>query len=127
MTTRSHVLHAMCYCNEYCETEDVPLEDTNEDNGLHQRTRNTGRRLNPMPNTLYCGDNLDILRQHIPDESVDSANLPPLTTTILEMLGGQGSTCHLGPKLSACPAGPARTGPAGWSYPDSGPGMNEAV
>ena len=30
MTTRSHVLHAMCYCNEYCETEDVPLEDTNE-------------------------------------------------------------------------------------------------
>ena len=23
------------------------------------------------PNTLYYGDNLDVLRQHIPDESVD--------------------------------------------------------
>ena len=24
-----------------------------------------------MPNTLYYGDNLDILREHVPDESVD--------------------------------------------------------
>ena len=30
-----------------------------------------------MPNTLYYGDNLDILRQHIPDESVDLVYLDP--------------------------------------------------
>ena len=26
------------------------------------------------PNTLYYGDNLDVLRQHVPDESVDLAD-----------------------------------------------------
>lgn len=31
-----------------------------------------------MPeNTLYYGDNLDILREHIPDESVDLIYLDP--------------------------------------------------
>ena len=30
-----------------------------------------------MTNTLYCGDNLDILRQHVPDESVELAYLDP--------------------------------------------------
>ena len=25
------------------------------------------------PNTLYYGDNLEVLRQHVPDESVDQA------------------------------------------------------
>ena len=28
-------------------------------------------------NTLYCGDNLDILREYIPDESVDLIYLDP--------------------------------------------------
>ena len=31
----------------------------------------------PMPNTLYYGDNLDILREHVPDESVDLVYLDP--------------------------------------------------
>src|ERR1039458_3415639 len=31
----------------------------------------------PMPNTLYYGDNLDVLRQHIADESVDLIYLDP--------------------------------------------------
>ena len=31
----------------------------------------------PSPNALYFGDNLDILRQHIPDESVDLIYLDP--------------------------------------------------
>ena len=31
----------------------------------------------PMTNTLYYGDNLDILRQHLPDESVDLVYLDP--------------------------------------------------
>ena len=81
-----------------------------------------------MPNTLYCGDNLDILRQHIPDESVDSANLPPLTTTILEMLGGQGFDLPPRPP-SYQPAQQVRRaqGRRGGLIPDSGPGMNEAV
>ncbi len=30
-----------------------------------------------MPNALYYGDNLDILRQHVPDESVDLVYLDP--------------------------------------------------
>ena len=30
-----------------------------------------------MTNTLYYGDNLDILRQHIPEESVDLVYLDP--------------------------------------------------
>ena len=30
-----------------------------------------------MTNTLYYGDNLDILRQHVPDESVDLVYLDP--------------------------------------------------
>ncbi len=30
-----------------------------------------------MPNTLYYGDNLDILREHVPDESVDLVYLDP--------------------------------------------------
>ena len=30
-----------------------------------------------MPNTLYYGDNLDVLRQHVPDESVDLVYLDP--------------------------------------------------
>ena len=30
-----------------------------------------------MTNTLYYGDNLDILRQHLPDESVDLVYLDP--------------------------------------------------
>ena len=30
-----------------------------------------------MPNTLYYGDNLDILRDHVPDESVDLVYLDP--------------------------------------------------
>ena len=29
------------------------------------------------PNTLYYGDNLDVLRQHVPDESVDLVYLDP--------------------------------------------------
>ena len=29
-----------------------------------------------MTNTLYYGDNLDILREHVPDESVDLAACP---------------------------------------------------
>ncbi len=31
----------------------------------------------PMPNTLYFGDNLGILREHVPDESVDLIYLDP--------------------------------------------------
>ena len=31
----------------------------------------------PMPNTLYFGDNLDILREYVPDESVDLVYLDP--------------------------------------------------
>ena len=30
-----------------------------------------------MTNTLYYGDNLDILREHVPDESVDLVYLDP--------------------------------------------------
>ena len=30
-----------------------------------------------MPNTLYCGDNLEILRQHVAAESVDLVYLDP--------------------------------------------------
>ena len=30
-----------------------------------------------MPNTLYYGDNLEILRQHVPGESVDLVYLDP--------------------------------------------------
>ena len=30
-----------------------------------------------QPNTLYYGDNLDVLRQYIPDESVDLIYLDP--------------------------------------------------
>ena len=30
-----------------------------------------------MTNTLYYGDNLDILRQYVPDESVDLVYLNP--------------------------------------------------
>ena len=30
-----------------------------------------------MPNTLYFGDNLDILREHIGDESIDLIYLDP--------------------------------------------------
>ena len=30
-----------------------------------------------MPNTLYYGDNLDILREHVPDESVGLVYLDP--------------------------------------------------
>jgi len=30
-----------------------------------------------MPNALYFGDNLDVLRKHIPDESVDLVFLDP--------------------------------------------------
>ena len=33
--------------------------------------------LDTMPNTLYYGDNLDILRQYVPDESVDLIYLDP--------------------------------------------------
>ena len=32
---------------------------------------------NPMRNTLYYGDNLDVLRQHVPDESVGLVYLDP--------------------------------------------------
>ena len=31
-----------------------------------------------MDNTLYYGDNLEILREHVPDESVDLVYLDPL-------------------------------------------------
>jgi DNA modification methylase len=30
-----------------------------------------------MQNTLYCGDNLEILRKRVPDESVDLIYLDP--------------------------------------------------
>lgn len=30
-----------------------------------------------MKNTLYCGDNLDILRKHVKDESVDLIYIDP--------------------------------------------------
>ena len=30
-----------------------------------------------MANQLYCGDNLDMLREHIPDESIDLISLNP--------------------------------------------------
>ena len=30
-----------------------------------------------MANHLYYGDNLDMLRDHIPDESIDLISLPP--------------------------------------------------
>jgi site-specific DNA-methyltransferase (adenine-specific) len=30
-----------------------------------------------MENTLYCGDNLDILKRYIPDESIDVVYLDP--------------------------------------------------
>ena len=43
-----------------------------------------------MPNTLFYGDNLDILRRHIPDESVDLVFLAPLTSTVLEIQGSRG-------------------------------------
>ena len=33
--------------------------------------------LNPMPNTLYYGDNLKVLREYVPDESVDLIYLDP--------------------------------------------------
>ena len=33
-----------------------------------------------MTNTLYYGDNLDILRQYVPDESVDLIYLDPPST-----------------------------------------------
>ncbi len=33
-------------------------------------------------NTLYCGDNLDVLRRHVKDESVDLVYLdPPFSST----------------------------------------------
>lgn len=32
---------------------------------------------NDIRNTLYCGDNLDVLRRHIADESVDLIYLDP--------------------------------------------------
>ena len=81
-----------------------------------------------MPNTPYYGYNLDILRQHIPDESVDWVYLPPLTPTILEMLGGQGFDLPPRPP-SYQPAQQVRRPQSrqGGLVPDSGPGMNEAV
>ena len=45
------------------------------------RSDYTSRMATPKPittNTLYFGDNLDILRQHIADESVDLIYLDPL-------------------------------------------------
>ena len=37
-----------------------------------------------MTNTLYYGDNLDILRQHVPVESVDLVYLdPPFNSNVL--------------------------------------------
>jgi DNA modification methylase len=33
--------------------------------------------LSDTPNTLYYGDNLDVLRRHVPDESVDLVYLDP--------------------------------------------------
>lgn len=39
-------------------------------------------------NALYYGDNLDILRKHIPDESVDLVYLdPPFNSQAKERLG----------------------------------------
>ncbi len=36
-----------------------------------------GAREGPMTNTLYYGDNLHVLREHIADESVDLVYLDP--------------------------------------------------
>ena len=44
-----------------------------------------------MLNILYYGGNLDILRQHATDESVELLYPDPLTFTISEMPGGRRS------------------------------------
>jgi len=36
-----------------------------------------GRMAEPPGNILFYGDNLDVLRQHVPDESIDLVYLDP--------------------------------------------------
>ena len=42
-----------------------------------------------MPNILYCDGNLNMLRNHSTEESVELLCPVPLTSTISEMRGGQ--------------------------------------
>ena len=55
----------------------------------------------PMPNTLYFGDNLDILREHVPDESVDLLYLdPPFNSNatynvLFKEASGEGSAAQI--------------------------------
>ena len=44
---------------------------------LHLNTPASGCILPAMANTLYYGDNLDVLRRHVGDESVDLVYLDP--------------------------------------------------
>ena len=45
-------------------------------------------------NTLYYGDNLDILRRYIKDESVDLIYLDPPLNSVATYNVLLGSTCH---------------------------------
>ena len=49
-----------------CESSRVPVD-----------INMTEDKVGTMPNTLYYGDNLQVLREHIPDESVDLVYLDP--------------------------------------------------
>ena len=55
----------------------------------------------PMPNTLYFGDNLDILREYVPDESVDLIYLdPPFNSNatynvLFKEASGEGSAAQI--------------------------------
>ncbi len=81
-----------------------------------------------MPNTPYYGYNLDILRQHIHDESVDLVCLAPRASTVLEMLEGNGFDLPPRPP-SYQPAQRVRRaeGRQGCLVPDSGLRMDEVV
>ena len=60
----------------------------------------------PMPNTLYFGDNLDILREHVPDESVDLIYLdPPFNSNatynvLFREASGEGSAARYTPSTT---------------------------
>ena len=54
-----------------------------------------------MPNTLYYGDNLDMLRQHVADESVDLVYLdPPFNSNANYMCSSESSPARHPPRRS---------------------------
>lgn len=56
-----------------------------------------------MKNTLYYGDNLDILREYIPDESVDLIYLDPPFKRARRHREGKGKQWELGESTALAP------------------------